>query len=368
MRILHVFRTPVGGLFRHVRDLVRGQAERGHEAGIVCDSTTGGGAAASLLGAAAHHCALGIGRIPISRLPGFSDIAAARAVAAHARSLKPDIIHCHGAKGGLHGRLAARWLGLPSLYTAHGGSLHYERSTPGGMTFLAAERFLARLGSGLHFVCHYESLAFAEKIGIGTRLHGVVHNGLWPEEFRDIPAAEDAADVLFIGDMRHLKGVDVLLEALAICNRRRRTTAVLAGDGPDLERFKGHAAKFGLSDAVHFPGRLSAVEAFRRGRALVVPSRAESFPYVVLEAAAAAKPLIATRVGGIPEVVDDDRLVAPGDSTSLAERIASLLAAPAATSAAAAALREKVRLAYGADRMVDGILDLYRRCAAPTDM
>ena len=70
MKILHAFRTPVGGLFRHVRDLARGQSELGHEVGIICDSTTGGQVASGLLDSIAPHCSLGIARIGISRLPG----------------------------------------------------------------------------------------------------------------------------------------------------------------------------------------------------------------------------------------------------------------------------------------------------------
>ena len=71
MKILHVFRTPVGGLFRHVRDLVRGQAGLGHDVGVLCDSSTGGAVAQQLLDALSPHCSLGIERISISRLPGL---------------------------------------------------------------------------------------------------------------------------------------------------------------------------------------------------------------------------------------------------------------------------------------------------------
>ena len=103
MKILHVFRTPVGGLFRHVRDLARGQSELGHEVGIICDASTGGSVAIDLLQSTAPHCSLGIERIQISRLPGFGDVSAAAAIKSHTRKLGVDIIHGHGAKGGLYG-------------------------------------------------------------------------------------------------------------------------------------------------------------------------------------------------------------------------------------------------------------------------
>ena len=165
MRILHVFRTPVGGLFRYVRDVARGQAALGHEVGILCDSTTGGDTAARLLKEVEPSCALGVARIPISRLPGIGDLSGVLQTRRHASQVRPDIIHCHGAKGGLHGRVAARGLGIPSVYTPHGGSLHYSWSSPAGAVFLGAEKILARIGDALLFVCDFERQAFDRQIG-----------------------------------------------------------------------------------------------------------------------------------------------------------------------------------------------------------
>ena len=236
MKILHVFRTPVGGLFRHVRDLARGQAALGHEVGIICDSTTGGQVAADLLDSVAPYCSLGIERIGISRLPGLGDLSAIKSTSKHARKLGADIIHGHGAKGGLYGRLAARPLGIPSVYTPHGGSLHYRWLAFPGFVFLATEWALARIGTGMIFVCEFERRSFAKKFGLGSKPNAVVYNGLWPEEFSAINPDDDAADVLYMGDMRYLKGVDVLLKALALVQRKRAITACLVGDGPDHRR------------------------------------------------------------------------------------------------------------------------------------
>lgn len=364
MRVLHVFRTPVGGLFRHVRDVTRGLAGLGHEAGIICDSTTGGGAAEKLLASAEQHCALGIHRIPISRLPGLGDVSGARLTAEMARKLRPDIIHCHGAKGGLYGRLAARKLGVPSVYTPHGGSLHYSWASPSGAVFLGAEKYLASIGSGFHFVCNFERDAFAAKIGIGAKPHRVIYNGLWPEEFGAVTPEADATDVLFIGDMRTLKGVDLLIEALAELNRDRRVSATLVGDGPDLARFQAQARSLGLADLTRFPGRLAAAEAFRLGRILVLPSRNESFPYVVLEACAAGIPLLASRVGGIPEILTPEHLFSPGSSSEIAARTGTALRDPAALQAGALAMRMRIMKDFTASGMVNGVVSLYRDLGA----
>ncbi len=359
MRILHVFRTPVGGLFRHVRDVARGQSELGHDVGILCDSTTGGETAVALIASVEAFCSLSVKRIPISRLPGTGDISGTLQTRAHAAALKPDIIHCHGAKGGLYGRIAARLLGIPSVYTAHGGSLHYSWSSPAGAVFLSVEKALAAIGGGLHFVCEYERQAFMAKIGTGTKPQAVIHNGLWPDEFEPAQPGPTAADILFLGDMRLLKGVDVLLQAVAEMNKSKRVTASLVGDGPDLDRFKEQSRILGLEDLVSFPGRMGARQAFELGRILVMPSRAESFPYVVLEACAAGVPLIASKAGGIPEVLPPECLVPVGDVGALAGRLSAALANPQAVAKSAAGLRDRLKADFSALSMVKSILGFY---------
>jgi glycosyltransferase involved in cell wall biosynthesis len=364
VKILHVFRTPVGGLFRHVRDLARGQAEAGHEVGILCDSSTGGAMAETLLAEIVPACQMGIRRVPISRLPGFSDMAAIHLTRAFAGETGAQIIHGHGAKGGLYGRMAAHAMGLPSVYTPHGGSLHYSWRRPPGALFLASERFLARRGSGLVFVCQYEKQVFDEKIGLGTTPSAVVYNGLWPQEFTPVEPAPDASDVVFIGDLRYLKGVDVLIEALAFANQQRPVTAALVGDGPDMEAFRRLTEARGLTACIRFLGRMPTQQALRQGRLLVIPSRAESFPYVVLEAVAARLPVIGSAVGGIPEILPADNLVPPGEVQALARRIALAASAPHAFAGPAEALAQAAQQRFSVSRMSAEILRFYESLRA----
>ncbi len=360
MRCLQVFRTPIGGLFRHVRDLVSGLAAIGHQVGIVCDSTTGGGGAEAALSRLEDACPLGIHRLPIGRLPGLADIGAASAIARLAQSLKPDLLHGHGAKGGVYARLAGSRLAIPALYTPHGGSLHYEWSSPRGAVFLAAEKLLLRKGSGLLFVCDYERSVFAAKIGLGGLPCKVVPNGLWPEEFAPVPLAPDARDLVFLGEMRELKGVSDLLDALARLSSWRRLSAALVGDGPDRPAFVAQAQRLGLADQVHFAGAMPARQAFSLGRLMIMPSRAESLPYVILEAVAAGKPLVATRVGGIPEILDPERLVPPASPDALAGAIRDRLEAWTAAEAEAEAAALMAKSRFSAERMAQDIASFYQ--------
>lgn len=365
MRVLHVFRTPVGGLFRHVRDLARGQKDLGHDVGLLCDSLTGGAGATQLLQTAEAHCSLGIRRIAISRMPGLGDLSGARQTIAHAKHIKADIIHCHGAKGGVYGRLAARSLGLPSIYTPHGGSLHFKWMSPSGFIFLGAEWLLARLGCGFHFVCDFEKREFDRKIGIGGNRSTVIHNGLWPEELELLKPVGNASDILFIGELRDLKGVDLLIAALGKVRRSRRITATIVGDGPESERYKAMVAAAGLTEDITFAGRLPAAEALRRGRVLFIPSRNESFPYVVLEAMAAGVPVFATEVGGIAEALPQELMFPPEDVDAICRCLVMAVDEPARLARIAMANREAIRGRFSAANMAANAAEFYAECLAP---
>lgn len=359
LRILLIFRAPVGGLFRHVHDLARGLSDLGQEVGIVCDSLTGGEAAEAHLSATEKHCSLGVHRVPMSRLPGLGDIAAARAVARHCADLRPDVLHGHGAKGGAYVRLAARSLGALALYTPHGGSLHFGWRSLQGALFLGAERLLLSRTDGLLFVCEFERRAFAAKIGLGKVPTKVAYNGLWPEEFSTVAEQSGTSDVLFVGELRQLKGVDVLIDALAHLERTGRpVTATIVGAGTLRGEYEAQVRKLGLSSKVTFAGALPARQAFGLGRLFVVPSRAESFPYVVLEAVAAGKSVVASDVGGIGEMLPATSLVTPENPVALADVIRRRLTDSG--SSADERLREEFRTRFSAASTAEEVLAFYR--------
>jgi glycosyltransferase involved in cell wall biosynthesis len=365
LKILHVLRAPVGGLFRHVIDLAGAQAARGHRVGIVADAATGGARAEASFAAIAAKLALGLSRVPMSRHIGLSDISAQRHVAQRARDTGADVLHGHGAKGGAYARLGN--LRAVRAYTPHGGSLHYDRRSPLGMLYLTLEQALMARTELFLFESHYGRDAFFAKIGTPNTLVRVVHNGITPEEFTAVAPQADATDLLFIGELRLLKGVDVLLDALALLAREGfAPSATIVGDGPDAAQFGAKAEQLGLTGSVRFLGPMPARAAFALGRCLVAPSRAESLPYIILEAAAAAVPMITTNVGGIPEVFgpQSGRLVRPGDAAALARAIAAAIADPAAMRNEALTLRARVEAEFSAGVMADRILAAYGEALA----
>ena len=379
-RVIHVLRAPVGGLFRHVRDLVAAQRAMGLEIGVICDNSSADRLTEARLAALATNLSLGLHKIAMSRDLGPSDHSAWREIKRLARGADgtgkaADVVHGHGAKGGAYARLAAasvRRSGQPikAFYTPHGGSLHYHPRSLKGRIYMTLERNLEGLTDGLIFESAYSEQTYRSQVGTPACSTRVIPNGLLPEEFGDHAPAATAADVLFVGELRRLKGVDVLLDAIAVIRRQRPLTALIVGDGPDAAEFKAQATRLGLDDIVRFPGAMPAAQAFPQGRVLVMPSRAESFPYLVLEAAAAGIPLIASKVGGIPEIVagTDTVLVPPDDAAALAARIETALADPAATLARAARLKRAVSASFTVAGMARAVVQFYAEAARFNDL
>ncbi len=358
-KILHVLRAPVGGLFRHVLDLAQGQAERGHDVGIVCAAVEPNSAAAGKLNTLAGQLTLGISQIPMTRQVGLGDLNAVRHVASVVAKLQPDVLHGHGAKGGAFARLVRG--DAVRAYTPHGGSLHYRRWTPQGMIYGTAERILMRRTNLLLFESNFARQVYESAVGKPGCPVRVVHNGVSRAEFETVSPAATATDLVAIGELRHIKGVDVLIEAIAsLVASGRSVTATIVGDGPDAQQLRDMTVRLRLSEAIAFAGYQPARQAFSSGKLLIVASRAESLPYIVLEAAAAGVPMIATSVGGIPEIFDGaEQLVPPGDAHALATAIAQALDDRSGALARAERLRERVRSRFSQDAMVDGILDAY---------
>ena len=363
LNILHVLRAPVGGLFRHVVDLAKEQVARGHRVGVIADLSTGGARAEEALRKLEPSLALGLTRVAMHRHAGWSDFAVLAHVKQRIIQTEADIVHGHGAKGGAYVRLADARPGAVRAYTPHGGSLLFGYGTPAGIFYLTAERLLMRRGDLYLFESAYSANMFRRKIGRPRGLVRVVHNGVSRAEFETIPVRADATDLVFLGELRRLKGIDVLIKAIARLRRQgRNVTATLVGDGPDRDAFHAQVARLRLTDAIQFKPAMPAYEALTLGRIMVVASRLESLPYVVLEGAAGGKTLIATRVGGIPEIFGplSDALVPPGNAAALARAIAETLDNPAAAAERARLLRDRVAAEFSVQNMVDGILAAYR--------
>ena len=221
LRILHATRAPVGGIFRHILDLANGQAERGHHVGIIADSLTGGERAEQALAEIAPRLKLGVHRVAIRRELLPTDALVWTRFQRLIRQLKPNVLHGHGAKAGAFIRLKTSAKGTIRVYTPHGGSLHFPLTTLKGNIYARLERALMDSTDLFLFESAFARDTYQRTIGTPKGLVRCVFNGVTADEFDPVAKAEDATDVLYVGEFRHIKGADLLIDAVA----RLRPTA-----------------------------------------------------------------------------------------------------------------------------------------------
>lgn len=366
LRIVHCFRSPVGGIFRHVRDLAGAQTQAGHDVGIVCDSSTGGDYEARLFEEIESRLALGVHRTPMQRQIGLGDIAAGWKTYKIIKELRPDILHGHSAKGGVYSRVFGSLLRVSRyrvarLYSPHGGSLHYDERKLSGRGIFLMEKVLERLSDHILFVSRQERHVYRRKIGEPARPYSVIYNGVTEAEFEPVVPPPDASDFLYIGMMRDLKGPDIFIEALALAERQlgRTVTATMVGAGDDRDRYVRLVAERGMAQRVVFLDPMPARQAFALAKTVVVPSRAEAMPYIVLETLAAGRPMIASAVGGIPEIFENaPAALADPAPRSIADRMVAALTDPEGH-AAAMPSRAEIRSRFSVESMAKAIEDVY---------
>lgn len=371
MRIIHVFRAPIGGLFRHVIDLVKEQSRRGHEIGIFCDATFAGERNENLLKELADHLSLGLVRVPIRRNPHVTDLIALTKLNAFSRRVSAEVLHGHGSKGGLFARLGGPIpvSGEVKTYTPHGGSLNYRPGSLLHRAYMKVERLLEFRTDAFLFESQFIADRYEEFVHKPNCLSEIVLNGLYDEEFEPIEPNADAADLLYIGEYRFAKGIDTLLKAMRIMRDRRKTATslIMVGQGPDEAALKQQAADLGLSSDITFLKPMAARQAFQKAHTMVVPSRFESMPYVVIEAAGAAVPMVSTDVGGIPEIFGRyaDQLIPCDDVNRMATELQSAVESSRAKRLAKAlALQAYVREHFSVRIMADRVLATYEASAS----
>jgi glycosyltransferase involved in cell wall biosynthesis len=170
--------------------------------------------------------------------------------------------------------------------------------------------------------------------------------------------------VTTVANLRAEKGLEVLLAAAArVVRDRPGTVFQLVGNGTMRERLEAQARELGLGDAVRFLGHREDVPEVLHGSDLfVLPSRSEAFPNGVVEGMAAGLPVVASDVGGIPELIEHERnglLVPVGDDQALAAALLRLIDDPVKAAALAAAARDTIQRGYSFERMVAAFEALY---------
>lgn len=278
-----------------------------------------------------------------------------------------DIVHSHDRRSALWMLARARLLGKARVHTLHGLAdpfLPIPGQRPPNLrdrlAYQVAEPVLLRRADRV-IVPSAATKRLAVQLGHRADLL-VVPNGIRPRPPVSRPT-DGAIGVIGILDV--VKGVDVFLNAAAIVLERDRSARfVVAGDGPERGRLEALAGQLGLGSAVRFLGSVSSADAvLPELDALVVSSYFETGPYVALEAVAAGVPLVATRCGGLPELIPPDAttFVEPGDATAMADAIESVRRDIAGARIRADSARRYVESDRSAAGMAAAVLRLYRQ-------
>jgi glycosyltransferase involved in cell wall biosynthesis len=330
--------------------------------------------------------------VEVVRLPGLSrelspvrDAVAAWRLARIIRRVKPDVVHTHTAKAGAVGRAAALLAGPRRpvvVHTFHGHVLRGYFGRAGTLVFRAIETILARATDRLIAV---SPEVRDELVGLGVAPESkfsVVRLGIELEpriSFDGDPAevrrrhgiGADRFVVGWFGRMTAVKRTDDLLTTLAALRERGvDALLLLVGDGDDRERLEQRAHDLGLARSCLFLGYQEDVAPwYAVCDAVMLTSASEGTPVTIIEALAAGRAVVATRVGGVPDVVDEGEtgfLVRPGDTRALAERLEILAREPDRRMAMGETGRERVLRRYAVERLVDDVDALYRELLATT--
>jgi glycosyltransferase involved in cell wall biosynthesis len=365
-----IFEPPDGGVAEQVMQLALGLGRHGFEVEVA-------GPLEAIVYPELERAGIPIHRLTLERgyAAPWADARALAGLASLVRRRRPALVHCHSAKAGVLGRLAAAAARLPVVYSPHSFPFIGEFSEARRRLALLTERALEPLTTVLICVCEYErQVARAHGLGDRSRL-AVVHNACPPcppvkpdEELERMRAEGPLAGVVSV--LRRQKSVDVFVEAAPlVLDRIPGARLAVVGDGPERTAIEERAAALGLLDDARFrflPFRAPAARHLRALDLYVLPSAWEALPIGVLEALACGVPQVASDVGGTGEAIDRETglLVPKHDPRALADAICELLGDEARRKRLAAASVERHARRFGLERMLVGTAAAYREALA----
>lgn len=375
-----IARLNMGGPALHVAYLSAGLRERGYETTLVAGTLARGEGSMSYV---AEELGVHVVALPeLSReISLLRDVRAAFRLAALIRELRPHILHTHTAKAGAVGRIAALLAGRARppivVHTFHGHVLRGYFDPVRSGFFRLLERWLARATTALvavspevrddlaalgiappeRFTVIRLGIELEERVGAGANGRAQARRmmGIPPERFT----------VGWIGRMTGVKRTDDVLVAFKLLRERGIDACLcMVGDGPDRDHVETRARDLGIVRHCLFLGYQDEVAPFYAAfDALLLPSGNEGTPVSAIEALAGGRPVVATRVGGVPDVVrdgEDGFLVEPGDVEALADRLARLASDPELRRRMGQTGRERVLSRYTVQRLLDDVDRLYR--------
>lgn len=359
LRILHVLNPGLaGGLESVVRLLATGQQRAGHTVHVAATTPD---VLPPIIGTLAQEGVVVTSLI----IPGRGYLKERRELRALCQRLRPSVVHSHGYRSDVIGGAAARSAGVPVVTTVHG----FTGGDWKNRLYERVQRASIRRFDAVVAVSRPLAEAIAADGVPRDRLH------LLPNAFdsslpslsraearRRLGLEEGRTHIGWVGRLSHEKGADVLLEALARIGDPSVVASVL-GSGPEAPRLRALAERLGIGGRVIWHGLVpDAGRCFAAFDIFVMSSRAEGTPIVAFEAMAAEVPIVATAVGGLPDVLAGGvaELVPNEDIEALAGRVRAVMGDREAAAHRARAARRRLESVYGIDAWLAGYDTIYR--------
>ena len=365
MKIVYIVTRadPIGGAQVHVRDLASALLSRGHEPIVV---TSGSGAyTEGLRAAGVQTIVLDSLSAPINPL---RDLRALQEIRALLKKLQPDLVSTHSSKAGILGRVAARTLGIPVIFTAHGWAFTPGVPSREAAIYTCIERLAAPLASKIITVSEFDrQLALARGVASSPAVV-TIHNGM-PDVASELRAdpSRSPARLAMVARFEPQKDHATLFHALAgLVNEPWQLD--LIGDGALLPEAKELSRRLGLADRIQFLGqRMDVDELLAKAQVALLITNWEGFPRSILEAMRAGLPVVASAVGGIAESVRDSETgftVPRGDVQALGARLKQLLADPALRTRLGRTGRQRYEQQFRLSHTVERTLAVYDEIVA----
>ncbi len=313
IKILIMVGSPIGGIRRHVHDLISNLSQDVFDVYYIYSSLGADQLFAEEL-PVIKNCCMEVKSLPIVKRPSLRDCANIGSVVSFIIKNNIDIIHGHGAKGGLYARVASLLTRRKSVYTPHGGAVHRMFGRIEELIYSTIEKIVQRCTHCLIFESRYTQEAYARHTGGIRCQYEIIYNGvakISPERKADcvnnIVCHEGIRNLGVFGLLRKEKGQHVAIAMMPLLLSEQKVHLHIFGTGPDRDALEKQAEEISVEENITFHGEvLDVVPYMQKMDLIVVPSLFESFGYVPVEARRLGIPCVATAVGGLLETVQHE--------------------------------------------------------------
>lgn len=366
-KVLQIVGAPAGGIRKHIVDIICNLPSEQYEIGLAASFKDADTTFKTQMPKLSIKCKNRLYDLNIPKKPSFQDIRNIYHLFHQIQKERYDVIHGHGAKGGLYARILGILLGTKVIYTPHGGSLHSMHGKVNNFLYAFVEKLLYPFTNRLIFESEYSRDTYFKKVFRADKKSIVNYNGIDAIEAYKIktpPTKEKLIKICAFGILRYEKGHEILIRATKLLFEQGYQLEVnIFGEGKERNSLYQLIQDLDLQNVVFLRGETDQViELMKKHDILVHPSRFESFGYVVIEAMSVGLPVIASSVGGLKEIICDyaDGIFVDGINPQLyAKAIQELIENPKLYSKISEAGYAKAISKFSKQHMIATLEDIY---------